>query len=45
MNLMTGFATQKLSKKEARQLVYNKLTDALAEFKDVLKKKSLKTAY
>jgi hypothetical protein len=29
----------KMSKKEARAIVYNKLTDALAEFKLVLKKK------
>jgi len=32
-------ASNKMSKKEARQIVYNKLTDALAEFKLVLKKK------
>ena len=36
----TNSFEKRLSKKEARQLVYDKLADALVEFKPLIKKKS-----
>lgn len=36
----TNSFEKKLSKKEARQIVYDKLADALVEFKPLIKKKS-----
>ena len=35
--------TQKLSKKEARKLIYDKLSDALSDFKGLLKEKKFET--
>lgn len=36
----TNSFDKRLSKKEARQIVYDKLADALVEFKPLIKKKS-----
>lgn len=35
--------TQKLSKKEARKLIYDKLNEALSDFKGLLKEKKFET--
>jgi hypothetical protein len=41
---ITGTTPSKLSKKEARKLVYEKLATALAEYKSSVKEKKLKKA-
>ena len=41
---ITGTTSSKLSKKEARKIVYEKLVTALAEYKSSVKEKKLKKA-
>jgi len=44
MTEITGKVPSKLSKKEARKIVYEKLSSALAEYKTGVKEKKLKKA-